>query len=169
MAKNQLLVKALCSTFILLLCLRVDAQIPASCDSTNALNREILNVVKPYIGKKVDRGECWDLANLALNKVNASWDGLLNYGTKVDWKKECIQPGDILQFEKVELKGKIDGNMEYTETFYHHTAIIYAVHDDGTVELIHQNTGQYGKKVGVTTMNFNDLKKGTIQAYRPTK
>lgn len=161
--------KALCSIFILFLCFRVDAQIPASCDSTSALNQEILKVVKPYIGKKVDRGECWDLANLALNQVNATWDGLLNYGKKVDWKKDCIQPGDILQFEKVELKGMVDGNMEYTETFYHHTAIVYTVHDDGTVELIHQNTGQYGKKVGITTMNFNDLKKGTIQAYRPTK
>lgn len=164
-----MVVKTLCSAFIILLCFRVNAQIPVSCDTSNALNLEILKVVKPYIGKKVDRGECWDLANLALNQVKAKWDGYLNYGTMVDWKKECIQPGDILQFEKVELSGNIDQNSKYTESFYHHTAIVYAVHEDGTIELIHQNTGQYGKKVGVTTMNFKDLKKGTIQAYRPIK
>lgn len=161
--------KLLFSLVLICACFSVNAQLPASCDSTNALNQEVLNVVKPYLGKKVDRGECWDLANLALNQVHAKWDGVLNYGKKVDWKKACIQPGDILQFEKVEFSGKIDANSEYTESFYHHTAIVYAVHDDGKVELIHQNTGQFGKKVGVTTLNFADLKKGTIQAYRPTK
>jgi len=131
------------------------------------MNQEILNVVKPYMGKKVDRGECWDLAKLALDKVGADWDGFMNFGTKIDWKKQCLQPGDILQFEKVEFSGVNSEHLKYTESFYHHTAIVYAVHDDGTIELIHQNTGQFGKKVGVSSLNFADMKKGTIQAYRP--
>lgn len=161
--------KTLCSTFILALCFHVDAQLPVKCDSTNALNTEILKVVQPYIGKKVDRGECWDLAKLALNTTGAKWDGLLQFGTKIDWKKDCLQPGDILQFEKVEMRGKDANNYDYTESFYHHTAIVYAVGEGGNIELIHQNTGQYGKKVGVTTLHLKDLKKGTIQAFRPTK
>jgi len=164
-----LLVKSLCSAFIVFLYFHVDAQLPVACDSAELLNQEILKVVKPYIGKKVDRGECWDLANFALTKVGATWDGLLDYGREYDYKKECMQPGDILQFEKVEMKGDDGHGNGYTETFYHHTAIVYSVGENGDVELIHQNTGQFGKKVGVSTLHFADLKKGKIQAYRPEK
>ena len=169
--------KTLCSAFILLLSFCVNAQspstkakqLPVPCDSTSALNQEILDAVKPYVGKKVDRGECWDLAKLALDKTGAKWDGYMDFGKKIDWKKDCLQPGDILQFEKVEFSGTDKDKNKYTESFYHHTALVYAVHDDGTIELIHQNAGQSGKKVGVSPLNFADMKKGTIQAYRPVK
>ena len=156
--------KTLCSAFIFFVAFHASAQLPTSCDSTEPLNAEILKVVKSCIGKKIDRGECWDLAKFALDKVNASWDGYLDYGKETDWRKECIQPGDILQFEGVEFEDE-----NYSESYYHHTAIVYAVGEDGAVELIHQNTGQFGKKVGVSTIYFKDLKKGKILAYRPIK
>lgn len=164
-----MLVKTLCSTFIFLCCFHVNAQLPYSCDSTNTLNSEILKVVEPYIGKKIDRGECWDLANFALTEVGATWDGLLDYGTEYDYSKQCMQPGDILQFEKVEMKGEDENGNGYMETFYHHTAIVYSVGENGEVQLMHQNTGQFGKKVGISTLYFADMKKGKIQAYRPVK
>jgi len=170
-------VKTLCSAFIFFTAFNASAQSPAegspkarqlpvACDSTGSLNSEILKVVKPCIGKKIDRGECWDLAKFALDKVNASWDGFMDFGKEFDWKKECLQPGDILQFEGVVFEGKNEA-YKYSESFYHHTAIVYSIGENGEVELIHQNTGQYGKKVGVSTIYFKDLKKGKIQAYRP--
>src|SRR5690242_6004293 len=36
-----------------------------SCDSIPALNSEILKVLKPYMGQKILRGECWDVLSLA--------------------------------------------------------------------------------------------------------
>ena len=163
-----MLVKTLCSAFIFFVTFNANAQLPTSCDSIESLNAELLKVVQSCIGKKIDRGECWDLAKFALDKVNANWDGYLDYGKEIDWKKKCLQPGDILQFEGVIFEGK-NGNYSYTESYYHHTAIVSSVGTDGSVELIHQNTGQYGKKVGVSTIYFKDLKKGKIQAYRPIR
>lgn len=160
--------KTLCSAFIFILCFHANAQQPSACDSVDPLNGELLRVVKTCIGKKIDRGECWDLAKFGLDKVNAVWDGYLDFGKEIDWKKQCLQPGDILQFEGVVFEGK-NGNYSYSESYYHHTAIVYSVKENGEVELIHQNTGQFGKKVGVSSIFFKDLKKGKIQAFRPTR
>ncbi len=146
----------------------VTAQIH-SCDSLSPLNGEIVALLKPKIGKKIDRGECWDVAKYALDAVGAKWDGLLVYGTNYDPKVTCVQAGDIIQFEKVTFKGKDQNGFTYTETFGHHTAIVWAVQSDGSVQLLHQNTGQTGRKVGVTTLKMNDFVKGKMLFYRPTK
>jgi hypothetical protein len=53
------------------------------CDSIPSINKQIIVFVKNNIGKKVGRGECWDLANEGLNFVSAKWDGEYNFGKEI--------------------------------------------------------------------------------------
>lgn len=48
------------------------------------LNQKIITFVSQNIGKKVGRGECWDLAAQALNQAGASWDGQYNFGRVIN-------------------------------------------------------------------------------------
>ena len=161
------MVKKLLFLMVVLFGTMVSAQtIAPPCKEVPALNKQILETLKPYIGKKIGRGECWDAAELALNTVKADWDGVYAYGRVIDIKKECIQPGDILQMENVELE-VVTEEGGYSESFPHHTAIVYSVKPNGELELIHQNTGQFGQKMGVTPFNLAHKTKGTLTFYRP--
>lgn len=139
-----------------------------SQDSIPAINKQIIEFVKSTIGQKVDRGECWDLANKALTLVGAEWNHEYKYGKLLNPKKDAIYPGDIIQFEGVKVKYK-DGNTTYTETMDHHTAIVYRVIQKGVYELAHQNTGFSGRKVGLSTLDINNIIKGKMSIYRPYK
>lgn len=139
----------------------------AQCDSISPLNNEILSYVTSQLNKKVGRGECWDLASNALNKVGAKWDGLYVYGRKL-MPGECIQPGDIIQFKNVKLSYS-NGKQTFTEDMKQHTAIIFAVKNADEVVLAHQNTGFSGKKVGKSPLVFSTIYKGTYSIYRPEK
>ncbi len=138
------------------------------CDSIPSINKQIIVFVKNNIGKKVGRGECWDLANEALNFISAKWDGEYNFGKEIKYMNECVFPGDIVQFENVELNYKI-GDNQFTEKLSHHTAIIYTVKSKGQFVMADQNTGRSGRKVGLSPFNLNDIKKGKIKIFRPTK
>jgi hypothetical protein len=70
-------------------------------DTLPPLNRAVLQYVESVIGKKVDRGECWDLANQALTRINAKWDHQFKYGRLLNPQKDTIYPGDIIQFKDV--------------------------------------------------------------------
>lgn len=131
------------------------------------LNKQILEYVKSVNGKKVDRGECWDLAYQALNSVNADWDKAFIYGDKINPKKDKVFPGDLIQFENIVIK-YTEGNATYTETMGQHTAIVNKVLGDGIFEIAHQNTQFSGKKVGLSKLNINYIVKGNIYFYRPT-
>lgn len=142
----------------------VYAQLPAT-------NQKVVEYVKTVIGKKVDRGECWDLANAALTVSNAEFDRssrktIYEYGEKLNPKKDKILPGDMIQFEKVKLKYK-KGNTEYRETMPHHTAIVYKVIGPGHYQLAHQNTSFSGKKVGLSELKLENVSKGKMYFYRP--
>ncbi|MES2799683.1 MAG: hypothetical protein V4638_06680 [Bacteroidota bacterium] len=137
----------------------------AQCDEINPLNQEIVDLASAKMGKKVLRGECWDLAKYVLDETGATWDGLLNYGNCLE-KGACLMPGDIIQFKNVVIKYQ-KGNVKYTETMYHHTAIILEVTAKNEVVLIHQNTGTTGRKVGTSSLHFSNITKGTYWIYRP--
>ena len=132
------------------------------------LNQEIIKYVDSVIGTKVERGECWDLANQALIKVDADWDREYKYGNKIDPEKDKIFPGDIVQFEKIKVK-YAKGNATYTEIMEHHTAIVYKVIDKGVFELAHQNTEFSGRKVGISKFDISTVVQGKMFFYRPTK
>ncbi|MFW5759875.1 MAG: hypothetical protein ACOCXH_02715 [Cyclobacteriaceae bacterium] len=134
-------------------------------------NQKVLDYVKTVIGKKVDRGECWDLANAALTASNATFDRssmrtIYTYGKKLNPAKDKIIPGDMIQFEKVKLKYK-KGNAEYREEMPHHTAVVYKVYGPGHYQLAHQNTSFSGKKVGLSDLRLEDVSKGKMFFYRP--
>lgn len=130
------------------------------------LNKKIIKYVESVIGKQVDRGECWDLANQALTRTNAKWDGKYKYGKEVDPKKDEIYPGDIIQFEKVKVK-YTQGNTTTIESMPHHTAIVYKVLGKGQYQLAHQNTGFSGRKVGLSKLELENVVKGKMKFYRP--
>jgi hypothetical protein len=140
----------------------------SSAQDIPELNEKILNYVKSVKGKKVDRGECWDLANQALKLVDADWDKAFIYGDEINPKKDEVFPGDLIQFENIKIK-YTEGNVTYTETMGQHTAIVYKVLGKGIFEIAHQNTGFSGKKVGVSELNLNHIVKGDVFFYRPTK
>jgi hypothetical protein len=136
-----------------------DAQIPA-------LNAIILDYVKTVIGKKVGKGECWDLAHDALTIANAQWDQQYAFGKEINPLKDSVFPGDLIHFKKVVLKYE-KNNALYTENYPQHTAIIYKIISAGEYQIAHQNTDFSGKKVGLSTIRLADKKSGKMQFYRP--
>jgi hypothetical protein len=138
------------------------------CDSIPELNRHIIEYTEAHKGKKIGRGQCWDFAAAALNEVHARWDGLYGFGERTDPKTECVYPGDIIQFEGVRVEYTTE-NRRWREEMSHHTAIIYKVRSDHEFDLIHQNFGPQGKKVGVTHLDLNNITKGEYTIYRPVK
>lgn len=135
------------------------------CDEIPPLNEKIIEFVTSKMNEKVGRGECWDIANEALTLVKAKWDGKLQFGIKVDFNRECVYPGDIIQFEKVKIKYPENGEI-IIESMQHHTAIIYKVNGKGDYLLAHQNTAYTGKKLGTSKLNMKNVISGKVVIYR---
>jgi len=138
------------------------------CADAPELNKKVIEFVNASLGKKVANGECWDVAAEALKKVGAKWDGDYKFGKEVDYKKVCIYPGDIVQFEGVELKYNIE-DVSYIEKLAHHTAIIYSVKSKGDFIIADQNTRHSGKKVATHAFDVKTVTKGKFIIYRPQK
>jgi hypothetical protein len=143
----------------MMLPLLMEAQIPA-------LNRDIVKYVNTVTGKKVGRGECWDLAHDALTLVNAQWDHHYKFGKEIDPLKDSIYPGDIIHFDNVVLRYK-RGNESVTENYPQHTAIVFEVLRAGEYKIAHQNNAFSGRKVGFSIFRLADKKSGKWQFYRP--
>jgi hypothetical protein len=159
--------KNICILFQLVIIFSVSSY---SQDTIPPLNRTIVQYVTTVIGKKVDRGECWDIANQALNRVGASWDHKFKYGKLLNYKKDTIYPGDIIQFKNVLVEYKSADGLETTrETMGQHTAIVYKVYAFGDLQLAHQNTEFSGRKVGLSRLVLKNIKRGKIFIYRPEK
>ena len=135
------------------------------CDTVPPLNKKIVSFVHDNLNKKVGRGECWDLAAQALNTYKAKWNGKLTYGRVANYKTECIYPGDIIQFENV-MTETVSANGRFIEQMPHHTAVVYEVHGKGHFTIAHQNY-QNKKKVILTTLKMDSIKKGKAMLYRP--
>ncbi len=133
-----------------------------------ALDQRIVNFVRDHEGKKVGRGECWDLAAEALNYAGAKWNGLYDFGTLVDWKRDEVLPGDIVQFENVEIEHR-EGNAISRERYGQHTAIVMVVHGRGDYEVAQQNMQPMGKKVGLGALRMADVRAGKLTFYRPVE
>jgi len=140
----------------------------SNSDTIPPLNLQIIEFVQSKIGKKVDRGECWDLAAQALERVGAIWNHQYKFGKELDLETDTVYPGDIIQFERVKLK-YVKNGITFHEEMKHHTAIIYEVLEKGSYTLAHQNTEFSGKKVGLSPIDLETLKKGRIKIFRPVK
>ncbi len=139
-------------------------------DSIPEANKNIVKYVETVIGKKVDYGECWDLANEALILVNADWDRKFKYGKLLNPNKDTIYPGDIIQFKNVLIETRTEtakGLEIKQETMDQHTAIVHKVYAKGEYEIAHQNTAFSGRKVGLSRLVLKNIKRGKIFIYRP--
>ena len=121
---------------------------------------KILEFCKSNMGKKVDRGECWDLAYAALNSAGADWSTPFNFGYKIDYKKEALKPADILQFTNVKF---VFPNRSMS--FPKHTAIVSKA-EGGKILVYHQNFNNK-RFVDTLTIDLANIKNGKIDAYRP--
>lgn len=144
--------------------------IAAKPDVTNipVLNKQVIEYVNSVIGKKIDRGECWDLANQALTRIGADWDRQFKFGKPVDPKTETIYPGDMIHFKNVRTKWVV-GNTTYTGSADEHTAIVYQVISAGVYKVAEQNTSYSGKTVGIGDFDLSHVVKGKVDFYRPVK
>ena len=139
-----------------------------NCDDVPEHNLQIVKLAKSKMRKRVGRGECWDLAQYVLDKTESKWDGLYKYGRRINRQRECIMPGDIIQFERVKVRYQ-NGRYTVTESMAHHTAIVYDVSNQNEIRLIHQNTAETGRRVGISSLNFEHVISGRMKIYRPVR
>ncbi len=130
------------------------------------LNKKIVMYVHLQLGKKVGRGECWDLASQALNNAGASWDGAYGFGRVLNVKKDSIYPGDIIQFNKVKTSRK-ENDQLIKGSYPIHTAVVYQVVGNGVLKMAEQNTSEFGRKVGVSVFDTKSVVSGKVTFYRP--
>lgn len=135
------------------------------------INQRVIEYTEKVIGESIGSGECWDLADYVLTAAEAKFDKsssktLYIFGKLYDPDEESILPGDIIQFQDVQVKQK-EGNIIYTSNYTHHTAIVYQVLNKNTLKLAHQNTSFSARNVGVNELNLEDVRKGKMFFYHP--
>jgi len=137
-----------------------------NCGEIPPINKLIVTFVKANVGKKVGRGECWDLAAQALNQSGALWDGAYAFGKRLDLNRDCVFPGDIIQFENVQVQ-YTKQNAVYRETMDHHTAVVFSVDENKNMILAEQNTSDGGKRVRLSEFIPGNVRTGNVYVYRP--
>ncbi len=128
---------------------------------TDAVAKKVVAYCDANKGKKVGKGECWDLAKEALNSAGATWTPPYVFG-KALGKKDPLQAGDILQFEKVKIEYP-DGSWKELP---HHTAIVHSV-VEGTKLIIAEQNANGKRFVILSEIDLSFVKKGKVTAYRP--
>jgi signal peptidase I len=103
-----------------------------------------------------------------LNTIGATWDKNYGFGKELNIKKDCVYPGDIIQFENVKIEYH-KNNTTYWEEMDHHTAVIFKVNNKESFTIAEQNTSDLGKKVGLNSLELKYILKGTYTVYRPVK
>lgn len=126
------------------------------------VNEKIVKYCKTNMGKKIDRGECWDLIAFALNNAGAKWNNYDVYGKIYDYEKEKIKAGDIIEFHDAKFV-KPDGAWF---SMFEHYAIVYEIKEGNTIVIAHQNHNNV-RKVQTLEVNLDNLEKGKLIFYRP--
>lgn len=148
-------------------------------DITKAQGASIVTWLTGKIDATIDRGECWDAAERAIQTVAAKRPGkeLYVWGRVVTIGS--LQVGDILQFTNFKVRvAQEDGSWaENTFGAPRHTAIVSYLNTDGSVDVLHQNYAGArsvqslewvylkGGKYGTETMTVS----GSVTCYRPQK
>ena len=132
------------------------------------LNSKVLEFVDRVMGTSVGRGECWDLAQEALDTNLADWTRPTPFGLPLDPETDQIKTGDIIQFRNVKITEHLPGGGTRWETLGapDHTAIIYKVLGKKQYTVAHQNIG--GKRsVMKSDINLAKVTGGKYWIYRP--
>ncbi|RMG18704.1 MAG: hypothetical protein D6730_22525 [Bacteroidetes bacterium] len=153
------------------------------------LNEKILAFARNKKGRKVGRGECWDLAETALKKAGGKTShdyGKVTQSADYKWGKEITlgeaRAGDIVQYKnfawRIDITHK-DGSTSWREMKYpHHTAILESKKGHGMWKVLEQNiNGRLVKehKVYLKNQHYTDedgdqikiTVKGKRWIYRP--
>jgi hypothetical protein len=120
------------------------------------------------MGTTVGSGECWDLAQQALDMNLAEWSRPTSFGRPLNPETDEIKAGDIIQFRSVKITEHLPGGVTRWETLGtpDHTAIIYRVLGKKRYTLAHQNIG--GKRSVMTSdINLAKVTGGKYRIYRP--
>jgi len=124
------------------------------------IQREVVNFAADNVGKRVGRGECWDLADQALRAAGAEPPRGYTFGDRIPLTE--IQPGDILQFTSA----RFDEPGYWTIMgMPNHTAVVHAVGDTRAFILQQNFNGQ--RHVTPYDLNLNNLTSGRLEAFRP--
>ena len=123
----------------------------------------ILDYTNQKMGKKVKRGECWDLVSEALDYANADWDPPTGFGKRLDLEANEVQPGDIIEFKNVRIVTPDRQTLEAPQ----HYGVIMEVLDNKKYIIGHQNFNNK-RKVMLTEFDLNYMKKGKVAIYRPS-
>lgn len=126
------------------------------------LNRKVFSYCEEHKGKKVGKGECWDLAKEALDNAGAQWNPPYEFGKKLNLKTEALLPGDILQFENA----RIVNPDKTVVTLPHHTAIVVEVKSNAELIIAEQNSN-HKRFVVYSPISLSGLQKGKVEAFRP--
>lgn len=132
------------------------------------LNAKMLAFVSSVMGTSVGSGECWDLAQKALDMNLADWTRPTTFGLPLNPEKDEIKAGDIIQFRSVKTTEHLPGGVTRWETLGapDHTAVIYKVLGKKRYTLAHQNVG--GKRSVLTSdINLANITGGKYWIYRP--
>lgn len=132
------------------------------------LNDKVLSFVGTVLGTTVGRGECWDLAQQALDINLADWTRPTSFGRPLNPDKDEIKAGDIIQFRSVKTTEHLPDGGTRWETLGapDHTAVIYRVLGKKRYTLAHQNIG--GKRTVMTSnINLANVTGGKYRIYRP--
>lgn len=146
---------------------RITGTVPADLPGL-ALNDKVLAYVDSVMGRTVGRGECWDLAQEALDRNGADWTRPLAFGKVLDPARDEIRPGDIIQFRSLRTEIRFPNGGWQSEALGEpdHTAVIRAVRGAKRFQLAHQNLG--GKRfVQLTELDLNHQVSGRFWIYRP--
>lgn len=132
------------------------------------LNKQVIRFVKEVMGTTVGRGECWDLAQEALDRNGADWNRPLEFGMPLDSVKDQIEPGDIIQFRSVTITERLPNGVIRRQVIGmpDHTAVILSVEGKHRYLLAHQNIE--GKRFVISSVvNLNAITSGRYRIYRP--
>lgn len=132
------------------------------------LNSKVIEFINEVMGTTVGRGECWDVAQKALDLNLADWIRPTAFGKPIDPDKSEVKAGDIIQLRKLTTVEHLSSGVIRTGTLGSpdHTAIIYKVLGNKQYTLAHQNVR--GKRSVITSdINLADITSGKYWIYRP--
>ena len=143
-----------------------------------SINMQVVQFARSHMNRSVGRGECYDLAHLALESAGAA--SAPDYGEitpRGDYQwglgvmLGSVKAGDIVQFRnyRVDIDNEQGTGFE-TRGNPNHTAIVASVGQAGVLEVFEQNVGDM-KRVMRRTLYFqNDngiTVTGQFKFYRP--
>lgn len=147
--------------------LAVQKTLPANLRGLE-LNNKVIDFVDTVLGTSVGSGECWDLAQEALDVNLADWTRPTTFGLPLDPETDEIKAGDIIQFRTLKITERLPNGVTKWETLGapDHTAVVYKVLGKKQYTLAHQNVG--GKRsVMQSNINLAHVTGGQYWLYRP--